>query len=353
MLVIAIAASMVTPIGAVSHPETQPSSAASIPASVAPSSIKSLSSISFPSPINTSQPLSEYPAVSRALMLSGGSTYSALADINGDGLTDLIVAVSESKMISVFYRQPDGNFLTYPSANITLDSTPIGVAGIDSFGDGHEQIMVLERRTDDLHSERMLILNYTSPSTPFTEYENISVYQTASSFVIGNLNGDAYPDVAFVCPGLDPSVDAGIVEIRLGPSYTTSKLFNAGRGADGIAIGNFSSDGLQDLAVSNYYDHSVLVFFQPFSLGNAPAYNLTTPGAPLSIVSGDLNSDGLDDIAAVTENPGQLDFFFQSLGTLQSTPDPTYSRTIQGLAPTSIYCGDMNDDGKVDLAMLS
>ena len=218
MLVIAIAASMVTPIGAVSHPETQPSSAASIPASVAPSSIKSLSSISFPSPINTSQPLSEYPAVSRALMLSGGSTYSALADINGDGLTDLIVAVSESKMISVFYRQPNGDFLTYPSLNISLGRTPIMVATVDAYADGKISLVVLERRLNDSDTERLLLLNFTS-QTSYYEFQNLSLYKTASSFVIGKLNGDQYPDIALVCPGLVPSSNQGTIDVLLGPDY--------------------------------------------------------------------------------------------------------------------------------------
>lgn len=68
--------------------------------------------IAFPSQLNTSLNVTEYPLVSRALMLSGGATDATLADLNGDGGTDLLVAVSDSKLISVFHRQTDGEFPT-------------------------------------------------------------------------------------------------------------------------------------------------------------------------------------------------------------------------------------------------
>ena len=49
-----------------------------------------LSSISFSQSINTSQTILEYPLVSRALMLPGGSTDVTMGDINEDGLDDTL-----------------------------------------------------------------------------------------------------------------------------------------------------------------------------------------------------------------------------------------------------------------------
>jgi len=312
-----------------------------------------IESVSFLSPVNTSQTVPEYSMVSRALMLPGGSTYSTLADINRDGKTDLIVAVSEAKAVSIFYRQEDGGFPSYPSYNLTLNRNPIGVASIDPYSNGQLDIMVLEGRLSDSDTERLLIFNYTSNAS-YSEFQNLSLYKTANSCVVGNLNGDVYPDIAFSCPGLLPSSSPGVIEIRLGPDYTTSILFNAGRGSNSIAVGNFSSDGLQDLAISNYYDNNVLVFFQPFSFGNPPNYTLTTSASnPLALSSGDLSSDGSDDIAVVADNPSKLLFYFQSMGSLQTAPDPTCSRTLVNETASSVFCSDMNSDGRNDLLMLS
>jgi hypothetical protein len=353
MFVSAIAASLLLPVGigqgetAFYYAPARGQSDATV------TSAPPLDSVSFPVPIDTSQSVAEYPAVARALMLAGGSTYSTLADINRDNQTDLVVAVSDAKLISIFYRQSDGNFLSYPSANITLDRTPIGVAAIDAFSKGILQIMVLEKRTDDLDAERLLIFNYTSPVTPFYEYKNLSVFETATSFSVGNLNGDSFPDIALVCPGLNPTSNKGDIEIRLGPAYTTYVQIKSGRGPLSLSIGNFSSDGLLDIAVANYYDRSVNVFFQPFSLGNPPDYNMTVTGAPVSLATGDLNADDLDDIAVVTEDQQSLLFFFQSLGSLQTSPDPLYSRSLSWESPSSVFSADMNADGLFDLAILS
>jgi len=310
-------------------------------------------SISFLPALNTSQAVPEYSIVSRALMLPGGSTYSTLADINRDGKTDLIVAVSEAKVVSIFYRQSDGNFLSTPSHNITLGKNPIGVASIDPFADGKPSIVVLVKRVSDFDTERLLVLNYSSDLS-FYEFQNLSLYVTASSFVVGNFNGDVYPDIAYTSPGLTPSSDPGVIEILFGPVFSSSRQLGAGRGSNSIVAGNFTPDGLIDLAVSSYYDSNVLVYYQPFLLGNTPNRTLSTSGSnPAALSSGDLNFDGSDDVAVVTDNPAQLLFFFQSMGDLVTSPDSTYSRLLVNETASSITCMDINDDGRNDLLMLS
>jgi hypothetical protein len=285
-------------------------------------------------------------------MLAGGSTYSTLVDINRDGWTDLVVAVSEANMVSVFYRGLDGNLPSLPSTNISLDRIPIGVASIDAYSDGNQSIVVLEKRSSDSDTERLLILNYSSEHV-YTESQNLTLLKTAESFVIGDLDGDPYPDIAFACPGLTPSSASGYMEIRSGPDYGTYTKFKAGRGPTGIGIGDFNDDSLEDLAVVNYYDQSVLVYLHGFVDGMSPDHNFTTLGNPLSIIAGDLNSDALDDVAIITQMPSALRFLFQSLGSLQTSPDPTSSRVLSWESPSSIFSADMNGDSKADLAILS
>ncbi len=99
-------------------------------------------SLEFTDPVDTNASLVEYPQVARALLLPGGSTDACLGDINADGRTDLIVAVSEAKVISVFYRQVDGTFLSQPSHNVSLTLNPVGVATIDAFDTGALQILI-------------------------------------------------------------------------------------------------------------------------------------------------------------------------------------------------------------------
>ncbi|MGQ9587417.1 MAG: FG-GAP-like repeat-containing protein [Thermoplasmata archaeon] len=306
--------------------------------------------LTFPQPVDTLANVSEYPLVSRALMLPGGSTDATLADLNGDLREDLIVAVSDAKTVSLFFRQPDGNFLSYPSSNTSMDRQPIAIATADSFGTGNLQVLVLGRRNSDTDTEHLYVFNYSSETEPLVEYHVLQVRRTAQSFVIGHLNGDTYPDVALVCPGFSPSTNRGVVEIRWGPDYMDYNLFNAAKGSNSIACGEFNSDGLQDLAVANYYDMNVTLFYQPFPIFKPADASISVDGAPVALVVGTFDDDAYDDLAIATEDRNALRFYFQALGHLPPTEDFNISLDAR---PSAIRAGLVSNDSLVDIVVLS
>jgi len=347
LLVIAIAVSLCLPMSTGYGHQSQ------TPSSPAVARSPGTESLLFPTGVDTSSVVDEYWPIARALMLSGGSTDSVVADINADGRLDLVVAVSGTNQVSVFYRQPNNSFLSTPSANILLDSVPVGIAAIDAFSGGHFQIAVLEKRISDFEQEKLKIFNFTSETSPFYEFKNISVYQTAVDFVIGqfNLDIDFYPDIAFVCPSLDPRNSKGKIQILFGPNYGTWTQFSTGYGGCSIALGNFSGDGYQDLAVANFYDRNVNIFFQPFSDGNSPSANLTVTGNPVSLTAGDLNAGTLPDLAVATKNPSAVRFFFQSGGG--GLPATEWGNRSLTADPSFIESGRINSDGLDDIIVLS
>jgi len=317
-----------------------------VPSSVAPHG----TGLAFPQSVDTLANISEYPLVSRALMLSGGSTDAVLADLNGDLRDDLIVTVSDAKLVSIFFRQSDGNFLSYPSSNTSMDRQPIGVATADSYGTGDLQVLVLGKRNDDTDTEHLYVFNYSSETEPLVVYHILSLYKTASSFVIGHLDDNSNPDIAFACPKDSPSGDRGVVEIRWGPDYGTFSLFNAAGGSNSIAIGEFNGDGLQDLAVANYYDRNVTLFYQPFTIGKPVDASISVDGAPIALAAGRFDNDDLDDLAVATVNRSALRFYYQALGHLPPTEDLNISLDVM---PSSMSAGLVNGDSLVDIVLLS
>ena len=75
--------------------------------------------------------------------------------------------------------------------------------------------------------------------------------------------------------------------------------------------------------------------------------SLSTGGAPISLLLGDLNSDGTQDLAVV--NYGS-----STVSILLSRRDKTFATKVDygtGPQPNSIAMGDLNGDGTPDLAV--
>ena len=350
-LVIAIAASFLlplTPYGVSDHAVrgievAQPSQHA-----------QAESVLAFPSQLNTSLNVTEYPLVSRALMLSGGATDATLADLDGDGRTDLLVAVSGSKIISVFYRQADGEFPTYESFNISLMSNPVGVAAVDLFAAGQLQVVVLEKANSALDMDPIEVFNRTSPTKYDRTMERQTIIENASDFLLGNFTGDAYPDVAVACSGTDPSAQGVVQVMQFFPSATTRSLLIGGNGTNAVASGDFDGDGLDELAVANCYDSNILLYHKPYALfpvSTQADATLNITGAPIDLIAGNFNGDSLVDLAVITESPSALCFFFQSAGSLR-LEGPDLTVPLQN-TPSKIVAGDLNGDLWNDLAITS
>ncbi len=89
--------------------------------------------------------------LSQTLNLAPGSSPSALAaaDLNGDGLVDLVVSGFQSNNLSVFLQQKDGTLFALPTF-ATSGLHPNGLTVADLKGDGKKEIIVANRDSDSL-----------------------------------------------------------------------------------------------------------------------------------------------------------------------------------------------------------
>lgn len=286
-------------------------------------------------------------------MLPGGSVDAKLIDLNGDGLTDLMVAVYEVKKISIFYRQSDGTFLTYPSFNLTTVNNPFAIAPIDVFASGGHQIVSLEKNVLT-SGTRLIIYNLTSETT-YDTWPDTGTYSNAVGLVVGNFSSDNYPDIAVACAGPNPSSTPGRIDVFFGPdlaSWGLSEVLLAGLGTDSIAAGDLDNDTVEELAVGNYYDSSVMVYHQPFDMAHyLPHQVLNVTGNVTGLATGRLHWFNWQDLAVVTENPSAVHLYFQDASPYL----PPYGNLNLSLSvvPSYVNTGDMNGDGKDDLLILS
>src|SRR5262249_42306772 len=130
----------------------------------------------------------------------------------------------------------------------------------------------------------------------FTSEGGVSTGFNNNSLVVGDFNGDGFPDVGTVTP-----TNGGDFGVFLGsPNGLNFATFNQGigSGATSAAAGDFNGDGKVDLAVA-YHDAGTVGVV----LGNGngtfqtPALSTSNAGPlPVAVAVGDFNGDGKLDL---------------------------------------------------------
>jgi hypothetical protein len=170
----------------------------------------------------------------------------AVADVNGDGIPDLITANSGDNSVSVLLGNGDGTFqraVDYPTA--TGDG-PQTVAVGDFNGDGQPDLAVTGG------SGVSVLLGNGNGS-----FQAPVAYATGDSprgLAVGDLNGDGIPDVVvgnYEYP--DPNADTVSVLLGQGDgTFLPPMSYPAGIQVSAIALGDFNGAGRLDVAVTNY-----------------------------------------------------------------------------------------------------
>ncbi len=286
---------------------------------------------------------------------------AAIGDINGDGKADLVSANSDSSSISIFLNASSGGTVTTNSfsqyTKIILAGKPNNIKLADIDGDGLLDIVAALTNSTSINIVRNTT---TNPSTPtFAARVNIAAGNISSVAGIADFNGDGRLDIVLSLP-------TGVLAILKNTSVIGTISFasavNATAGAVplGIAVADFDGDGLADLATVNsgftgsaYAGSTASVFrntstYNTISFGTAT--NLATGSGPIDICSGDIDGDGKMDLVVSNINDATLSAFrnTSSTGVISFASGTAFSG---GVGVVGVNVADMNGDGKVDVVL--
>jgi len=276
----------------------------------------------------------------------------AIADFNKDGNPDLAIANTEVAELTVLLGNGKGGFAQAPHSPYKVYARPHthGIAVADFNGDGR-----LDMATDDWGENKVSIV-FGDTDLTFAHQTFYAVgkrpYQRLRT---ADLNQDGKPDL------ITTNLESNNSTVLLGQGNgrfleAPGSPFPCGTAPFAVAIGDINGDGHPDLAItdaptitSESKGHDGLFIL----LGDGTGHFQRLQGSPFAtgkspsrIAIGDLNGDGIDDIAVTNYNDKTVTIFLMNRSGVAAT------MTIQaGSHPDGICISDLNKDGKNDIAV--
>ncbi len=306
------------------------------------------------------------PVLTQGFTLSTGSPFNTgvnsasagAGDFNGDGIPDLAVVADGERNVTISLGNGDGSFTAgekyhFESSNCISLTQPsnCSIAVGDFNRDGRADLAVTAAGDNTL---TILLGNGDGTFAPAAG-SPIIVGTFPVAVRIGDFNSDGLQDLA-VANAMDNTVT-----ILLGNGDGT---FTASSGSP-VSTGNFPfflavadfGNGHADIAVTNETDNTVSILLGngdgTFSGGSTiPNFNYN----PGQIVAADFNGDGKVDLAVANFTPADLSINVSYVTVLQGNGDGTFTPFAQspiavGFQPFAMVAGDFNQDGKTDLAV--
>jgi gliding motility-associated-like protein len=298
------------------------------------------------------------------LNLTFGTDHIVCGDLQGDGYPELIAsrAGSTRNSIHIFRNTTVGTTLNFTTvAPLLLDVGHFATRLVlrDLNRDGKPEIIATNSFNDLLYvfinqsAGGTLSFNPTpiKLSIKINETDFLTTYEAE----VTDLNGDNLPEIVinqFQTNDLYVLRNESTGTITFAAPQRISKPGGLNR----LTSGDFNNDGKADLVITSTLNNQLDILLNQTADG-APTFTFSTPismvtsTGPWGVDVSDLDGDGDPDITVANRNQTAINLFLHN-GNF-TTPGFTKSDVTTTLPTRNIKAGDLDGDGKPDLAYTS
>ncbi|HEY1024867.1 MAG TPA: Calx-beta domain-containing protein [Sphingobacteriaceae bacterium] len=279
---------------------------------------------------------------------------AGMSDSDGDGRADIFVANSAINTISVLKNDGSGTGISFASkADLTTGPSPGNIMLTDFDGDGKQDIAVPNFNSGNAGSVSLFRNNSANGNVSFSTKIDYSTGNGSTAVSSGDLDGDGKPDM-IVSSGNSGAFSIFRNSSMNGEISFEPKIDIAATGhPENIFVNDFDGDGKPDLAIPNFSANTVSIY-RNNSTGSLisfdSAVDFSTEVNPTGVAVADFDGDGKNDLVVLNSGSNSLSAFKNNSdkGNISFLRQATYKT---GSGPSGPATGDLNGDGKPDLAV--